>query len=152
METLDIIKQLCKEKGISIAQLESDLDYGNGSLAKSKSMSADRMYKIAKYFGVSMEYLMTGKTITKADDEVAILRQQQSILKDISSINDKINDYYKGIAACEAQLKSLKQEYDQLELKKREFNTTTTSVKDITPNFDLFDMFSQISDSNNSTS
>ena len=152
METLDIIKQLCKEKGLSIAQLESDLDYGNGSLAKSKSMSADRMYKIAKYFGVSMEYLMTGKTITKADDEVAILRQQQSILKDISSINDKINDYYKGIAACEAQLKSLKQEYDQLELKKREFNTTTTSVKDITPNFDLFDMFSQISDSNNSTS
>ena len=149
METLDIIKQLCKDKGISISQLESDLDYGNGSLAKSKSMSADRMYKIAQYFDVSMEYLMTGKTITKANDEVAILRQQQSILKDISSINDKINDYYKGIAACEAQLKSLKQEYDQLELKKREFNTTSAKDDTIAPNYDLFDMFSQINDSNN---
>ena len=69
MEVLDIIKQLCKEKNLSISQLESELDFGNGSIAKSKgNMSADRMYQIAKYFKVPMEYLMTGKTIQEADD------------------------------------------------------------------------------------
>lgn len=125
METLDIIKQLCKEKGISISQLESDLDYGNGSLAKSKAMSAERMYKIAQYFGVSMEYLLTGKTINEADDEVSILRQQQSILMDINKISQQMSDFYKKIAECQDKLTTLKKEYGKLESKKN--NTASSS-------------------------
>lgn len=119
METLDIIRRLCKEKGISISQLESDLEYGNGSLAKSKAMSAERMYKIAQYFGVSMEYLLTGKTINEADDEVSILRQQQAILMDINRISQQMSDFYKKIAECQDKLTSLKTEYNKLEGKKK---------------------------------
>ena len=74
METIDIIKELCKKKGLTVTQLENELDYGNGSLAKSKSMSAERMYQISKYFGVSMEYLMTGKTIEET------LRQHYGVI------------------------------------------------------------------------
>lgn len=120
METLEIINQLCKGRGISLAQLEKDLDYGNGSLAKSKNMSADRMYKIAQYFGVSMEYLITGKTVGETDDELSILRQQQSILMDINKISQLMSDYYKKIADCQDKLNALKKDYVKLENKKKE--------------------------------
>lgn len=58
MNTFDVIKTLCKSQGISISSLEKDLGYGNGSLAKAKVIPSDRIYEIAKYFNVSMEYLM----------------------------------------------------------------------------------------------
>lgn len=130
METLDIIKQLCKNNGITISQLESDLDYGNGSLAKSKAMSAERMYKIAQYFGVSMEYLLTGKTINDADDEVSILRQQQSILMDINKISQQMSDFYKKIAECQDKLTALKKEYGKLENKKNNPASASSDTED----------------------
>lgn len=127
MESIDIIKQLCSNKGISISQLESDLGYGNGSLAKSKNMSADRMYQIANYFGVSMEYLITGKSLDEADNEMSILRQQQSILMNINKISQRMSDLYKEIADCQGELSQLKREYNKIEIKKKEKNTTTTN-------------------------
>jgi len=120
VEVLDIIKQLCKENNLSLSQLENELDFGNGSIAKSKgNMSADRMYQIAKYFKVPMEYLITGKTITEADDEVSLLRQQQSILMEINKISQAMSDYYKSIAECQDKLTQLKQEYNKIENKKK---------------------------------
>ena len=98
METLDIIKELCEKKGISISQLENKLEFGNGSLSKSKNMSADRLYQVAKFFDVSMEYMMTGKTIDEADDEMTKLRQQQSILMEINKVSQQMSEYYKKIA------------------------------------------------------
>lgn len=123
METLDIIKQLCKEKKISLAQLENDLEYGNGSIAKSKgNMSAERMFQIAKYLKVPMEYLMTGKTVSEVDDEVAIVRQQQSILLEISKVSERLSDLYKTIDKCKDELLRLKGEYNKLEIQKRKIN------------------------------
>lgn len=146
MEVLDIIKQLCKERDLSIAQLENELDFGNGSIAKSKgNMSADRMYQIAKYFKVPMEYLMTGKTIQEADDEVAIIRQQQSILLEISKVNEKLSEAYKTLDKCKDDLVRLKADYNKLELKKRKANSDipepTTEPILIPGQGNLFDFF-----------
>lgn len=133
METLDIIRQLCKEKNITVSQLENELDYGNGSIAKSKgNMSADRMFQIAKYFKVPMEYLMTGTTVSDTDDEMAIIRQQQSILLDISKVSQQLSDSYKTIDKCKDELIKLKTEYNKLELKKRKPTSTDESESDST--------------------
>lgn len=64
MKQLDIVRRLCEEKGISIAQLEKILEYGNGSIAKSKTLRSDRVVDIAKYFGVTTDYILTGKNGT----------------------------------------------------------------------------------------
>ena len=61
MSTLDIIKELCIKRGISIKSLEKELGYSNGSLAKAKVIPSDRVLEISKYFDVSMEFLMTGE-------------------------------------------------------------------------------------------
>ena len=132
METLDIIRQMCSSTGISISQLENELGYGNGSIAKAKNMSADRIYQIAQYFGVSMEYLMTGKTINETDDEIALLRQQQSILIDINKINQEMTEYYKKIADCQSKLTSLKKEYNKIENKKKsQTNPTPDGIEEL---------------------
>lgn len=59
----DRIKDLCKGRGITIARLEKELGFANGTIASTKSnnMRSDRLMAIANYFGVSMNYLMTGK-------------------------------------------------------------------------------------------
>ena len=123
METIDIIKDLCAKQNLSIAQLEGNLGYGNGSIAKSKNMSADRVYQIAQYFNVPMEYLMTGKTVEDTESEIALLRQQQAILMEINQINTKITTYYREIAECQNELTKLKTEYKKLETKKTAANT-----------------------------
>lgn len=62
MNTADIIKELCKENDMTLARLERELNFGNGTIVKSSSkMSSDRLKAVADYFGVAMEYLMTGE-------------------------------------------------------------------------------------------
>lgn len=62
MTVLERIKETCREKkNISITVLEQELKYSNGSLAKAKDIPSSRIAEIAKYLGVSMDYLMTGE-------------------------------------------------------------------------------------------
>lgn len=61
MTTLEIIKMLCKQKGTSLKALEKNLGFSNGSLAKSETIKVDRLQKIADYFNVTINYLMTGE-------------------------------------------------------------------------------------------
>lgn len=65
MDVLTTIKQLCATKGTNISNLEKELGYGNGSLSKAKKIPSDRILDIAKYFNVSMEYIMTGNENTE---------------------------------------------------------------------------------------
>lgn len=65
MDVLNTIKQLCSAKCTNISNLEKELGYGNGSLSKAKKIPSDRILDIAKYFNVSMEYIMTGNENTE---------------------------------------------------------------------------------------
>ena len=59
---VDRIKALCKAHKTNFFNLEKSLGFANGSIAKTKieKVSAIRVKALADYFGVSMEYLMTG--------------------------------------------------------------------------------------------
>ena len=63
MSAYDQIKKLCDERGIAVTALEKELGFGRGSIGKMRTVrpSADRIQKIADYFGVSFSYLMTGE-------------------------------------------------------------------------------------------
>lgn len=52
------IKAMCIEKGITITALERELKIAKGSLSKidRHKPSAERLQKIAEYFGVSVDY------------------------------------------------------------------------------------------------
>ena len=62
MTTNEIIRDLCRNNGVTIQRLEQILGFSNASIAKANSnMKAEKLKAIADYFHVSMEYLMTGK-------------------------------------------------------------------------------------------
>ena len=58
----EIIEKLCNEKQITITQMCRDLKINRSSLSelkqgRAKSLSVDKVIKIAKYFGVTPEYI-----------------------------------------------------------------------------------------------
>lgn len=64
MDCYDRIKDLCDKNGIAVTALETKLGFGRGSIGKmrtAKSVSSDRVRKIADYFEVPVQYLLTGK-------------------------------------------------------------------------------------------
>lgn len=57
----DKIKKLCRENGISVPKLEIELGLSSGSISKwdKSSPKADNLKKVADYFGVTIDYLMS---------------------------------------------------------------------------------------------
>lgn len=73
MDVVDRINSLCEEKSIKRAKLERDLVISRGAIPKWKehAPSAESILKIAKFFGVTMEYLMTGEDADCHDTSAA---------------------------------------------------------------------------------
>ena len=71
MTIYERIKELCKERKISVNKLEENLNIAKGSLCRIdvNKPSADKINKLAKFFGVSAEYLVSGKTEEKSTSE-----------------------------------------------------------------------------------
>lgn len=65
MTLRDIIKDLCKKRNISINRVEIDLGFARGYISKlDKSVpNSAKLQKIADYFNVSLDYLMSGKDL-----------------------------------------------------------------------------------------
>lgn len=65
MNTYEVIKRLCADRGTTITNLEAELGFSRGSLGKLKKgvlMQTDRAAKVADYFGVPVDYILTGET------------------------------------------------------------------------------------------
>jgi len=73
------IRKLCKMHGLTLASLEKELGFANGSIVKTdEKTQSGRIKAIADYFGVSMEYILTGESGQKYyfDDETAEKAQE----------------------------------------------------------------------------
>lgn len=84
-----IVQGLCKNKGITIAYLERDLELSNGSIKrwKNSSPTVDNAGKVAEYFNVPIEYLL-GKKVdnyempSMTDDMFEVVGKMQSMTKE----------------------------------------------------------------------
>lgn len=77
MDVKERIKSLAEKRGIGLATLDSALGFGNGTIGKwgKSSPSADKLQKVADYFGVSVDYLLgrdSGSTVTDDDIKFAL--------------------------------------------------------------------------------
>lgn len=63
MTLKDRIRLLALEKGISLPTLEAELGFGNSTIVKwdRSTPNAEKLNAVAKYFDVSMDYLLNGK-------------------------------------------------------------------------------------------
>ena len=60
MNSVERVKNICKENKIPISKLEKDLGFSNGYIAQLRkgTFPADRLALIANYFGVTTSYLL----------------------------------------------------------------------------------------------
>lgn len=90
MATIDRIRALCAKNHTSIKALEKELGFSNGSLAKAATIKDDRLQRIAEYFNVTVDYLMTGEETSGyyLNEETAKLAQEMFEDSDMRSLFD----------------------------------------------------------------
>ncbi len=93
MPMYDRIKTLCKQKGVTITGTEKELGFARGSLCKvdTNKPSMERVNKLAEYFGVSVDYLMTGETPAEKKEVVLTPKDERDIKKDLDNIMEKLS-------------------------------------------------------------
>ena len=64
MNAVELVKQICKERGISIAKLERDCDFSNGYIGKVKKgvFPVDKAQRISDYLGIDLNLLIGVQT------------------------------------------------------------------------------------------
>ena len=99
MTVSERIESLRKERKISQGNLEKELGFSNGSISKWKTSmpKPERLQKIADYFGVTVDYLMTGnesdgKERYYTNDETASIAQEIFDNKELRLLFDAAKD------------------------------------------------------------
>ena len=61
------VKELCRSRGITITDLEKNLGFGTRTIynRSNHAPSVDKVIAVAEYFGVSLDFLIFGKTEEK---------------------------------------------------------------------------------------
>ena len=97
MTTYEIIKELCKERGIAVTALEKELGFGRGSIGKLRngSTTIERLQKIADFFNVSIEYLNSGTT----SEPSLTSKDERDIAQDLDNIMAKLSTGEAGPAS-----------------------------------------------------
>lgn len=92
MTVFERIESLRKARKISQGNLEKELGFSNGSISKWKSSmpKPERLQKIAEYFGVTVDYLMTGSD-SKYSDTDALLDAR---ISEDAELKEAIKKYY----------------------------------------------------------
>lgn len=83
MNSVELIKMICKERKIPISKLEKECGFSNGYFGSLKKgvLPSDRLKKVADYLHLDVEYLSTGVHATLQpsyyfDDDTAKLAQE----------------------------------------------------------------------------
>ena len=87
------VKQLCKEKGVSMNAAESEMGLAKGYISKLGNSNPNQktLQKMSDYFGVSVEYLITGKEEDSSQKITSLSKiEELDIMKDVDVIIDKL--------------------------------------------------------------
>ena len=98
MDSVELVKQICKDRKIPISRLEKDCGFANGYIRKLKEgkFPSDRLLIIANYLNLSTEYLLTGND--KPNPELTP-KDNRDIAKDLDSIMEKLTSGEDGPAS-----------------------------------------------------
>lgn len=125
MTIYERIESLRKSKGLSQGKLEKQLGFSNGSISKWKNSTpkVERLQKLADFFGVSVEYLMTGKKEDKKENSVIDIKDELERVRDLLKNRTRHPIYYDGEKLDDESLDAILAQYEMslifLEQKKK---------------------------------
>lgn len=92
MTLVDKIRKLANQHDMSLPQLEVELGLGNGTISrwKSSSPNTDKLQKIADYFNVSMDYLLSREVELTKRDERDIAKRLEAALDDLENSQESL--------------------------------------------------------------
>lgn len=105
----EIFEQLLQKYGVTTYQVSKATGISQSTFSNWKSrrnlLSADKATLIANYFGVSLDYLMTGKEADEPKEKAPELtaRDERDISKDIERIMSKLSAGEDGPASYDGQ-------------------------------------------------
>lgn len=78
MSLKDRIKELCKQKGVTMGKVEADLGFASGYLSKlnTSTPTIPRMQAVADYLGVPLDVLLGTEQGYYLDEETAQVAQE----------------------------------------------------------------------------
>ena len=101
----EVFEQLLQKYGITAYKVSKDTGITQSTLSDWKrgrsTPKTDNMKKIADYFGVSVEYLMTGIEEPKEKEITLTPKDERDIAKDLNSIMEKLRNGENGPASFE---------------------------------------------------
>lgn len=105
MTSVERVKAMCKDRKIAISKLEKELGFSNGYIGQLRKgvFPDDRLRMIADYFGVSVEYLMTGNEQKRQKSSELNARDERDIAKDLDRIMNKLSSGKDGPASYDGQ-------------------------------------------------
>lgn len=99
----EIFEQLLQKYGVSTYQVSKATGISQSTFSNWKSrrnlLSPDKAKKIADYFNVSLDYLMTGKDEPKKKEATLTPKDERDIAKDLESLRKKLANKELGPAA-----------------------------------------------------
>lgn len=120
MNSVERVKAICKERKIPISKLEKDLGYSNAYISQLRkgTFPDDRLKEIAKYLGVSIEYLMNGEE--KEGGETYYLNEETAAMAQKIFENKELKLLFD--TAADSSPEDLKTVHDMLLALKRKEN------------------------------
>lgn len=111
MNVKERIQFLCKKNGITSKSLEEHLGFGKGYISKidKSAPNLSKIKPIADYFGVTVDYLVTGKEANSGEIELTT-KDERDITKDLQRMMASIRTdkdgplYYNGEEIDETSL------------------------------------------------
>lgn len=103
----EIFEQLLQKYGLTAYKVSKETGITQSTLSDWKrgrsTPKTENMKKIADYFGVSVEYLMTGKDEIKEKAPELTVRDERDIKKDLDSLRKKLINKEFGPASYDGQ-------------------------------------------------
>ena len=97
MNSVELIKKICKERKIPISRLERELGYGNGYINQLRkgTIPSDRAVEIANYLQINLQYLLSGGESASQLAEFTS-RDERDITKTLNRIMDQFQNNESG--------------------------------------------------------
>lgn len=103
----EVFEQLLQKHGVTPYKVAKEAGVTQTALSNWKSgrstPSSKTLQKVADYFGVTVDYLMTGRNEIKEKAPELTARDERDIKKDLDSLREKLANKESGPAAYDGQ-------------------------------------------------